>query len=87
MIEATAGGAALTVNDRVGDHAVTAAVVGEESPWTERMRQNQVPEASEFRLAVVALWRRKTQEAVSGSQFEKDECCETSTSYPRSYGL
>ena len=29
---------------------------GPESPWTERRRQNQIPEASEFRLAVVALW-------------------------------
>jgi len=32
--------AALIVKRSCGDHAVTAAVVGDESPWAERTRQN-----------------------------------------------
>jgi len=39
----TLGGAVLTVKLATVDHAVTAAVVGELSPWAERMRQNLVP--------------------------------------------
>src|ERR1044071_5320004 len=41
------GGAELIVNVPTADHAVTAAVVGEESPCAERTRQNFLPGVSE----------------------------------------
>jgi len=41
------GGAELTVNVPVVEKAVTAAVVGEASPWCERTRQNFVPGVSD----------------------------------------
>src|SRR5579871_1953498 len=44
---AGAAAAALTVKLPVADHAVTAAVVGEASPWLERTRQNFCPAVSE----------------------------------------
>jgi hypothetical protein len=46
------GGAELTVNVPVVDHAVTAAVVGEESPCTEWTRQNFRPGVSESTVRV-----------------------------------
>ena len=45
--ETGVGGAELTANVPVVDHAVTAAVVGEASPCIERTRQNFVPEVSD----------------------------------------
>src|SRR6185295_5771933 len=41
------GGPELTVKERVADHGVTAAVVGEESPWTEWTRQYFTPGVSD----------------------------------------
>jgi hypothetical protein len=41
------GGAELIVNVPVADHAVNAAVVGEESPCAERTRQNFFPAVSD----------------------------------------
>jgi hypothetical protein len=41
------GGAELTVNVPGDDHAVTAAVVGDASPWAERTRQNFWPGVSD----------------------------------------
>src|SRR5881628_675402 len=41
------GGAELMANVPVVDHAVTAAVVGEASPWNDRTCQNFVPEVSD----------------------------------------
>src|SRR5260221_2557684 len=46
-MEAGDGGAGFTVKVPAADHAVTAAVVGEESPWAERTRQNFCPGVSE----------------------------------------
>src|ERR1700732_2326018 len=46
-MDAGAGGAALIVNDPAADHAVTAAVVGDELPWAERTRQNFWPAVRE----------------------------------------
>src|SRR2546422_4542203 len=49
------GGAELTVNVRVADHAVTAAVVGEAFPWTECTRQNFTPGVSDSTVRVGSL--------------------------------
>src|SRR2546423_11628770 len=46
------GGAELTVNVPVADHAVTAAVVGDASPCTEWTRQNFGPGVSDRTLRV-----------------------------------
>jgi hypothetical protein len=46
------GGAELTVNVRVADHGVTAAVVGDESPCTECTRQNFWPGVSDNSVRV-----------------------------------
>lgn len=45
--ETGAAGDWLTVKLPAFDQAVTAAVVGEESPWCERTRQNLVPGVSD----------------------------------------
>lgn len=47
VTETGVGGAELIVNVPVADQAVTAAVVGDESPCDERTRQNFVPEVSD----------------------------------------
>jgi len=47
VTETGVGGAELMVNVPVADQAVTAAVVGDESPCAERTRQNFVPEVSD----------------------------------------
>ncbi len=52
---AGAGGAGLMVNDPAADHAVTAAVVGEASPWAERTRQNFWPAVKESTVRVGSL--------------------------------
>src|SRR5436305_9978234 len=49
------GGAELTVNVPVVDHGVTAAVVGDASPWTEWTRQNFCPGVSERTVRVGSL--------------------------------
>jgi hypothetical protein len=46
------GGAELMVKLLAAENAVTAAVVGEESPWDERTCQNFVPGVSEVSVAV-----------------------------------
>src|SRR5262245_17629 len=46
------GGTEGTVNVPVADHAVKAPVVGEESPWNDRTRQNFVPDVSESTVRV-----------------------------------
>jgi len=46
------GGAELTVNVRVDDHAVTAAVVGDALPCTEWTRQNFCPGVSDSTVRV-----------------------------------
>ena len=51
----TLGGAVLTVKLAAVEKAVTAAVVGELSPWAERMRQNLVPGVSESTVKVGPL--------------------------------
>src|SRR6185369_10183804 len=47
VTETGTGGAELIVNVPVADQAVSAAVVGEESPCAERTRQNFVPAVSD----------------------------------------
>ena len=47
VIPTGTGGVPGIVNVPAADHAVTAAVVGEESPWADRTRQNLVPGLSE----------------------------------------
>src|SRR5689334_13710961 len=54
-MEAGDGGAGFTVNVPAADHAVTAAVVGEESPWAERTRQNFCPAVSESSVRLALL--------------------------------
>ncbi len=54
-IETGAGGAELTVNVPADDHAVTAAVVADASPWAERTRQNFWPGVSDSTVRVGPL--------------------------------
>ena len=56
-IETGDGGAWLTVNVPLADQLVTAAVVGEASPWAERARQNFCPGERE---RVQCGWRDST---------------------------
>src|ERR1700739_652869 len=49
------GGAALMVNDPAADHAVSAAVVGDASPWAERTRQNFWPDVNESTVRLGSL--------------------------------
>jgi hypothetical protein len=55
VTETGTGGAELMVNVPVADQAVTAAVVGEESPCAERTRQNFLPEVSDRTFRVGPL--------------------------------
>ena len=68
------------MNERAGVHAVTADVVGDESPWVDLTRQNHVPGESDVNARLVVLWRKNWQLSSSGSQSEKLEFFETSSS-------
>jgi hypothetical protein len=56
VTDATVGpGPELTVKERAVDHAVTAAVLGELFPWTDRACQNFVPEVSDSTVRLESL--------------------------------
>jgi hypothetical protein len=63
------GGAELMLNVPVDDQSVTAAVVGDESPWCERTRQNFVPGKSDstVRDAPVSCGANSSMVAKPGS--------------------
>src|SRR5690242_17451044 len=81
-IDAGAAGAGFTVNDPAADHDVTAAVVGEESPWAERTRQNFCPAVREstVRLGLLSCGE-------SSSICWKPESFAICNSYPLGWGL
>ena len=70
------------LNDPWADHAVTAAVVVEESPWAERTRQNFWPDVKEstVRLGLVSC-------GASSSICWKPESFAICNSYPLGWGL
>src|SRR5579864_4462341 len=70
------------VNDPAADHAVSAAVLGEESPWAERTRQNFWPAVNEssVRLGLVNC-------GASSSICWNTESFAICNSYPLGWGL
>jgi hypothetical protein len=68
--ETGVGGAELMVNVPVADHAVNAAVVGDESPCAERTRQNFVPEVSDriFRVGPLSCGSSTSMEVKDESR-------------------
>ena len=75
-------GAELTTKDAAGDHAVTAAVVGLLSPWSERTRQNVWPATRLTSSCVGAVKNGKSSSIDVNAALR-----ETSTSYPSSCGF
>src|ERR1700686_3155188 len=81
-METGADGAGFTVKVPVAENAVSAAVVGEASPWAERTRQNFCPGVSEISVRLGSFCC-----GTSSSICLKPESLAICNSYPLGCGL